>query len=271
GPAPHRRREPPPRRHRSPSYSKGVIAVLGAVWEAAAYPCAVRLKALLPLWMPWVRKRFRLTAATESGVLRISARQMDRRLEERKKRVGHRPYGGTKPGRLLQHLIPLRADQRQADGLGSLRHPAGRGSHECFVSERAPSVAQSLSAFGEADQESARGLEAAAPLRSSLHASGSAGSWGSRRGYGPHPSRRPPESSAGPGPVRTQPPNRSQAASDLRSRAHAPEPQGPAQGARGKGYILKWLDTNPIRRATVGSATESLMSRQLAHDLEGGI
>jgi len=28
---------------------------------------------------------------------------------------------------------------------------------------------------------------------------------------------------------------------------------------------------NPIRRATVGSATESLMSRQLAHDLEGGI
>src|SRR5438876_10815137 len=126
----------------------------------------------------------------------------------------------------------------QADGLGSLRHPAGRGSHECFVSERAPSVAQSLSAFGEADQESARGLEAAAPLRSSLHASGSAGSWGSRRGYGPHPSRRPPESSAGPGPVRTQPPNRSQAASDLRSRAHAPEPQGPAQGARGKGYIL---------------------------------
>src|SRR5207237_9060834 len=90
----------------------------------------------------------------------------------------------------------------------------------------------------EADQESARGLEAAAPLRSSLHASGSAGSWGSRRGYGPHPSRRPPESSAGPGPVRTQPPNRSQAASDLRSRAHAPEPQGPAHGARGKGYIL---------------------------------
>jgi len=113
GPAPHRRREPPPRRHRSLSYSKGVIAVLGAVWEAAAYPCAVRLKALLPLWMPWVRKRFRLTAATESGVLRISARQMDRRLEERKKRVGHRLYGGTKPGRLLQHLIPLRTDHGQ--------------------------------------------------------------------------------------------------------------------------------------------------------------
>jgi hypothetical protein len=87
GPSPNPRREPPPRRQRSPSYSKAVIAVLGAVWEAAGYPCAVRRKALLPLWMPWVRKRFRLTVATESGVLRISARQMDRRLILRSQRV----------------------------------------------------------------------------------------------------------------------------------------------------------------------------------------
>jgi len=115
GPSPNRRREDPPRRHRSPSYSKGVIAVLGAVWEAAGYPCAVRLKALLPLWMPWVRKRFRPTPTTESGVLGISARQMDRRLEERKKRLRHRLYGGTrtKPGTLLKHLIPLRTDHWQ--------------------------------------------------------------------------------------------------------------------------------------------------------------
>src|SRR5438552_16515469 len=72
GPAPHRRREPPPRRHRSLSYSKGVIAVLGAVWGAAVYPCAVRLKALLPLWMLWVRERFGRTAATERVVSLLS-------------------------------------------------------------------------------------------------------------------------------------------------------------------------------------------------------
>ena len=34
--------------------------MLTAVWEAAGYPWSVRLKALLPLWMPWIRKRFRL-------------------------------------------------------------------------------------------------------------------------------------------------------------------------------------------------------------------
>ncbi len=114
-PSPDPRREGPRRRHRLPSYSARVIAVLGAIWEAAGYPCAVRLKALLPLWMPWVRKHLRPTPATEKGLLRISARQMERRLAERKKRVRHRLYGQTrtKPGTLLKHLIPLRTDHWQ--------------------------------------------------------------------------------------------------------------------------------------------------------------
>src|SRR2546427_11803682 len=109
-PAPNPRREHPRRRRRAPTYSAGVIAVLGAVWEAAGYPCAVRLKALLPLWMPWVRKRFRPAPATERGVLDISARQIDRRLEERKKRGSHRFYRRTKPSTLLPNLITLRTD-----------------------------------------------------------------------------------------------------------------------------------------------------------------
>lgn len=112
-PPPSPRRDRPRRRHRLPTYSAGVISLLGAVWEAAGDPCAVRLKALLPLWMPWVRKRFRPTPATQRGLLHISARQIDRRLEERKKRAGHRLYGRTKPGTLLQHLIPLRTDHWQ--------------------------------------------------------------------------------------------------------------------------------------------------------------
>jgi transposase InsO family protein len=116
GPGPDPRPQRPRQRRRSPTYGAGVIAILGALWEAAGYPCAVRLKALLPLWMPWVRKRFRPTAGTARGLLRISARQIDRRLEERKKRVGQRVYGGTrrtKVGTLLKHLIPLRTDHWQ--------------------------------------------------------------------------------------------------------------------------------------------------------------
>src|SRR5437763_12956519 len=105
GPPPGRGRPPCPRRPRTPTYSTQVISVLGAVWEAAGYPCGVRLKALLPLWMPWTRKRFRLAPAVEKRLLCISARQIDRRLRARRKRVQHRLYRQTKHVALLKHMI----------------------------------------------------------------------------------------------------------------------------------------------------------------------
>lgn len=43
-------RRPRPRRV---SYGAQVISILEAVWEAADYPWSLRLKALLPQWMPW--------------------------------------------------------------------------------------------------------------------------------------------------------------------------------------------------------------------------
>jgi transposase InsO family protein len=95
------------RRGRSPSYSSVVVSVLQAVWEAAGYPWSVRLKALLPLWMPWVRRRFRVSAEVERQLGRISARQMDRRLRGRKQRLRRRLYGRTRPGSLLKHHIPV--------------------------------------------------------------------------------------------------------------------------------------------------------------------
>jgi len=98
------------RRWRSPSYGTTALSVLQAVWEAAGYPWSVRLKALLPLWMPWVRKRFRVSAEVERQLLAISARQVDRRLCERKQRLKRRRYGGTRPGTLLKHQIPVKTD-----------------------------------------------------------------------------------------------------------------------------------------------------------------
>jgi hypothetical protein len=85
--------------------------VLAAIWRAAGYPWSVRLKALLPLWLPWARPHFRLTLALEAQLLRLSPRQMDRRLApyRRPGRTGR--YGGTKPGALLKHQIPLRTDR----------------------------------------------------------------------------------------------------------------------------------------------------------------
>jgi transposase InsO family protein len=93
------------------SYSQETLAVLTAVWEAAGYPWSVRLKALLPWWMPWIRKRFRLRPEVEKQLLKISARQIDRRLKAAKTQRRRRIYGRTKPGYLLKHQIPVKTDR----------------------------------------------------------------------------------------------------------------------------------------------------------------
>ncbi|MGH8336849.1 MAG: integrase catalytic domain-containing protein [Gammaproteobacteria bacterium] len=109
GPRPEKRRKPRERR-RGWSYSAETLAILTAVWEAAGYPWSVRLKALLPGWMPWIRKRFRLRPEVEKQLGTISARQMDRRLGAQKKQRRRRIYGRIKPGYLLKHHIAVKTD-----------------------------------------------------------------------------------------------------------------------------------------------------------------
>ena len=103
--------QPPAPRRRPPTYGTRVIQILAAIWRAAGYPWSVRLKALLPLWLPWARPRFRLTAALEAQLLRLSPRQMDRRLAAYRRPGATGRYGRTKPGTLLKHHIPLRTDR----------------------------------------------------------------------------------------------------------------------------------------------------------------
>lgn len=103
-------RRPRPRR-RSPrgfTYSARMLSILIAVWRAAGYPWSVRLKALLPVWLPWMRRHFRLAPQIECELLGISARQIDRRLASQKRKIRRRLYGRTKPGTLLKHQIPIR-------------------------------------------------------------------------------------------------------------------------------------------------------------------
>jgi hypothetical protein len=109
GPAPGKRPNRPVRK-RGLSYGHELLSVLTSVWEAAGYPWSLRLKALLPAWMPWIRKRFKLSAAIEKQLLSISPRQMDRRLAAKKNQQRRRIYGRTKPGYLLKHHIPVKTD-----------------------------------------------------------------------------------------------------------------------------------------------------------------
>ena len=108
GPAPQK----PTAQHktRPPSYPAKVISVLSLIWEAAGYPCSQRLKALLPLWLPWAQKRFPLSAQLQKQLLSISPSTIDRRLKAKRRLLKKRLYGRTKPGTLLKHHIPIKTD-----------------------------------------------------------------------------------------------------------------------------------------------------------------
>ncbi len=98
-------------RGRRAKYSVRTLEVLGAIWTAAGYPWSLRLKALVPAWLPWARQRFRLTASIEAERRQISPRQMDRRLQGQKRQLAKRLYGRTKPGTLLKHHIPIQTER----------------------------------------------------------------------------------------------------------------------------------------------------------------
>ena len=108
GPAPQKPASA--RKTRRPSYPAKVISVLSLIWEAAGYPCSQRLKALLPLWLPWAQKRFPLSAQLQEQLLSISPSTIDRRLKAKRRLLKKRLYGRTKPGTLLKHHIPIKTD-----------------------------------------------------------------------------------------------------------------------------------------------------------------
>ena len=109
GPAPGEKRRCQ-RRPRKVTYGGRGIGILQAIWEAADYPWSARLKALLPEWLPWIRRRFPLSAQLERQLLTISARSIDYRLRPHQGKLRRRLYGRTKPGILLKHHIPLKTD-----------------------------------------------------------------------------------------------------------------------------------------------------------------
>jgi hypothetical protein len=92
-------------------YGPAVVRALVVIWTAAGYPWSLRLKALLPTWVPWARRRLSLASVTEANLRQISARQMDRLLRPHRQKIQRRQYGRTKPGTLLKHHIPLRTDR----------------------------------------------------------------------------------------------------------------------------------------------------------------
>src|SRR3989442_3235970 len=98
GPRPAAR---PRARRRRPTYPEAVTRALAFVWKAAGYPWSVRLKALLPLWLPRAQEHLRLPSEVVRQVSRISPRQMDRRVEGQQQGGEKRLFGRAQTGGVL--------------------------------------------------------------------------------------------------------------------------------------------------------------------------
>ncbi len=106
-PRPTPRRRP---RGRPSPYGPQLLAVLERIWKAAGYPWSVRLKALLPLWLPWAKRHVAISPQVERRLHAISPSTIDRHLRQKKRQLRHRLYGRTKPGTLLKHHIPVKTE-----------------------------------------------------------------------------------------------------------------------------------------------------------------
>jgi len=98
------------RRKRNYKYLHQTISVLEEIWKSTGYLWSVRLKAALPLWIPWAKQRFYMTPEIEKQLLTISPATIDRRLKNKKYQIKKRKYSSTRPGYLLKSQIPIKTD-----------------------------------------------------------------------------------------------------------------------------------------------------------------
>jgi len=91
---------------RKPLYDKErLLPWLKRVWLASDQMCSKRLRAALPKWLPHLSA---LSAENKTQLLSLSPATMDRLLKPLRIRYPGKGLGGTKPGTLLKHHIPIR-------------------------------------------------------------------------------------------------------------------------------------------------------------------
>jgi hypothetical protein len=95
---------------RKPRYDKErLLPVLKRVWLASDQMCSKRLRAALPKWLPHLSP---LDVESKTQLLALSPATMDRLLQPLRVRYPGKGLGGTKPGTLLKHHIPIRTGHR---------------------------------------------------------------------------------------------------------------------------------------------------------------
>jgi hypothetical protein len=87
-----------------------VLEPLKAIWLATDQMCGKRLKAAIPLWLPYYMKLNALSEDVKQKILSMSPRTIDRLLKPLRSKYQKRMCG-TKPGSLLKKHIPIKTNQ----------------------------------------------------------------------------------------------------------------------------------------------------------------
>ena len=113
-----KRRGAPAKRGPKPRYDRSaLLEPLRRIWLCANQPCALRLKAVLPLWLPYASD---IDQATRQQLLTASRSTLERLLQPLRLRHPRRGLCTTKPGKLLRHEIPLRDGPPNTQELGHI-------------------------------------------------------------------------------------------------------------------------------------------------------
>jgi len=87
------------------------LTALKHIWFASDQMCSKKLKAAIPLWLPFYQTAYKaLSPETHEKLLSISAATIDRVLKPVRVTYGRKGLSGTRPGTLLKNQIPIRTD-----------------------------------------------------------------------------------------------------------------------------------------------------------------
>jgi len=102
-------------------YGEAERKALEVIWLTANRPCSKRLKAALPIWLPYFeRQEGSPPASVHQKLLTISARSLDRLLKPVRRKHGIRGRCGTRPGSLLKQQIPIRTEHADIHAPGMM-------------------------------------------------------------------------------------------------------------------------------------------------------
>jgi hypothetical protein len=98
------------RRGRASGYDARTVEALKRIWKIMDYACGKRLVAALPDVFPRLVacREIRITQRVQRQLLHMSAATIDRLLTSERAKYTLKRRGGTKPGTLLKHQVPIR-------------------------------------------------------------------------------------------------------------------------------------------------------------------